>query len=207
MGVRDDQVLDGVLLAGDVADDPLAAAVLAAVRRDRLTLDVAAAGDRDDDVLVGDEVLVGHLAAGVVGDAGPALAGVLLLQLGQLVLDDREDAGRVGEDVLELGDLLDDREVLVLDLLALEGGQAGQSHVEDRLGLEVRQLEPRHQVRLGLLDVGRLADRLDDLVEVVEGDLEALEDVSPGPGLAEVELRAAPDDLAAVVDPVDRGRS
>ena len=88
VGVRDEQVLDGVLLARDVADDPLAAAVLAAVGVDRLALDVAAAGDRDHDVLVGDEVLVGHLAAGVVGDAGPALAGVLLLQLGELVLDD-----------------------------------------------------------------------------------------------------------------------
>ena len=83
VGVRDEQVLDRVLLARDVADDALAAAVLAAVRVDRLALDVAAAGDRDDDVLVGDEVLVGHLAAGVVGDAGPALAGVLALQLGR----------------------------------------------------------------------------------------------------------------------------
>ena len=89
VGVGDEQVLDRVLLAGDVADDPLAAAVLAPVGGDRLALDVAAAGDRDDDVLVGDEVLVGHLAAGVVGDPGPALAGVLALQLGQLVLDDR----------------------------------------------------------------------------------------------------------------------
>ena len=93
VGVGDEQVLDGVLLAGDVADDPLAAAMLATVGGDRLALDVAAAGDRDDDVLVGDQVLVGHLAAGVVGDAGPALAGVLLLQLGQLVLDDAERPG------------------------------------------------------------------------------------------------------------------
>ena len=52
------------------------------------------------------------------------------------------------------------------------------------------------------LDVGRLADRLDDRVEVVEGDLEALEDVGPGAGLAEVELGPPPDDLAAVVDVV-----
>jgi hypothetical protein len=74
VGVGHEQVLDGVLLAGDVADDALAAAVLATVGGDRLALDVAAAGDRDDDVLVGDEVLVGHLAAEVVGDPGPSLA-------------------------------------------------------------------------------------------------------------------------------------
>ena len=34
VGVGHEQVLDRVLLAGDVADDPLAAAVLAAVRGD-----------------------------------------------------------------------------------------------------------------------------------------------------------------------------
>ena len=113
-----------------------------------------------------------------------------------------EDARRVGEDVLELGDELDDREVLVLDLLALERGQAGEPHVEDRLGLELGQVEPRHEVGPGALDVGRLADRLDDRVEVVEGDLEALEDVGPGAGLAEVELGPAADDLAAMVDVV-----
>ena len=111
--------------------------------------------------------------------------------------------GRVGQDVLELGDELDDREVLVLDLLALEGGQAGEPHVEDRLGLELGQVEPGHQVGPGEVDVGRLADRLDDRVEVVERDLEALEDVGPGARLAEVELGPPPDDLAPVVEVVD----
>ena len=120
----------------------------------------------------------------------------------ELVLDDREDALRVGEDVLELGDLLDDREVLVLDLLALEGGQAGQPHVEDRLGLQLGQVEALHQVRLRRLGVGRLADRLDDRVEVVERLLEALEDVGPGARLAEVELGPPADDLAAMLDVV-----
>ena len=52
------------------------------------------------------------------------------------------------------------------------------------------------------LDVGRRADGGDDLVEVVEGDLEALEDVRPGARLLEVVLGPAPDDLAAVVDVV-----
>ena len=191
VGVGDEQVLDGVLLAGDVADDPLAAALLAAVGGDRLALDVAAAADRDDDVLVGDQVLVGHLPARVVDDPGPALAGVLALQLGQLVLDDRQDPAGVGQDVLELGDQLDHAQVLVLDLLALEGGQAGEAHVEDRLGLDLGQVEAAHQVGAGGLDVGRLADRPDHLVEVVEGDLEALEDVRPVAGLAAGRTRCA----------------
>ena len=55
----------------------------------------------------------------------------------------RQDARRVGEDVLELGDELDHREVLVLDLLALERGQAAQLHLEDGVGLDLGQLEAR----------------------------------------------------------------
>jgi len=131
-----------------------------------------------------------------------ALAGVLALQLDQLVLDDRQHARRVGQDVLELGDELDHQEVLVLDLLALEGRQAGQAHVEDGLGLPFRQVEALHEVRLGGVGVGRLANGLDDGVEVVEGLLEAFEDVGPVAGLAEIELGPAADDLAAMVDVV-----
>ena len=63
---------------------------------------------------------------------------------------------------------------------------------------------PKRVIRLvrAALDVGRLADRLDDRVEVVERDLEALEDVGPGARLLEVELGPPADDLAAVVDVV-----
>ena len=93
VGVGHEEAVDRVLLAGHVADDPLAAAALAPVGGHRLALDVAAPADRHDDVLVGDQVLVGHLAARVVDDARPALAGVLALELEQLVLDDRRGPG------------------------------------------------------------------------------------------------------------------
>ncbi len=56
---------DGVLLDRPGADDALAAARLAPVGDQRLALDVAAAGDGDDHVLVGDEVLVRELLVGV----------------------------------------------------------------------------------------------------------------------------------------------
>ena len=74
---RDEQVLDGVLLDRLRADDALAAADLAAIRRERLALDVAARRDRDHDVLVGDQVLVGQLAVRVALDPSQSDAGVL----------------------------------------------------------------------------------------------------------------------------------
>ena len=53
---------------------------------------------------------------------------------------------------------------------------------------------------VGLGGVLRAADDLDHLVDVVDGDLEALEDVLPGLGRVEVELGPADDDLVPVLD-------
>jgi len=66
------------------AADSLAAPPLRAVTGRLGALGVAAVGDRDRDVLFGDQVLVGHLA--VVGDdLGPPLVSELGDDLGQLV--------------------------------------------------------------------------------------------------------------------------
>ena len=62
---------------------------------------------------------------------------------------------------LELGQPVD-------DLLALERGQPAQLHVEDRVGLELVDLEQLHQAAAGLVDVGRAPDQRDHLVERVE---------------------------------------
>ena len=204
VGVGDEQVRDRVLLDRARADDALAAARLAPVRDQRLALDVAAARDRDDHVLVGDEVLVGELRVGVVLDARAALAGVLRSSSSLvLVLDDLQHAPRVGEDVLELGDELDDRDVLVLDLLALERGEAPQLHLEDRVGLDLGEPEPAHEVwrarrpRPPTRGWSRMtASRLSSAI------LRPFEDVGPVARLLEVELGAPPDDLAAPVDVV-----
>src|SRR4029078_1747210 len=92
--------------------------------------------------------------------------------------------------------------LLFLVLLPLQGGKTGEPHVEDRVRLQLGQVEPAHEVRSRDVDVGGFTDRPDPRVEVVEGDLQALEDVGPGARLAEVVLRPAPDDVAAVVDVV-----
>ena len=118
----------------------------------------------------------------------------------------RRDALRVGEDVLQLGDQLDHREVLVLDLLALERGQPSKLHLEDRVRLDLREREALHQVVARVLDVRRLADGADDRVEVVEGDLQSFEDVSPIARLLEVELGASANDFAAPLDVVLKDR-
>ena len=57
-------------------------------------------------------------------------------------------------------------------------------------------------LRPGLLGVLRAADHLDDLVEVVERDQQALDDVVALLGLAQLVARAPGDDVDLVVDVV-----
>ena len=118
-----------------------------------------------------------------VDDLGAALVAVLLLDL--LQLGDHH----LHQDLLAPQDLLQlrDERADLLDLgdqrVALEAGQLGEAHVEDRLGLPGRQVEARNEARLGRLGVLRRADEVDDRVDVVDGDLQALEDVHPVAGL------------------------
>ena len=60
--------------------------------------------------------------------------------------------------------------------------------------------EALDEAEAGDLAVAGLADELDDLVEVVEGDLEAEQDVLAGPGLLELEAGAPGHHVAAVGD-------
>ncbi len=200
--VGDEQVRHGILLDRARPDDALAAARLAPVGDEGLALDVAATRDGHHDVLVGDEVVVGELLVGAALDARATVLPVARVQLPELVADDLEDAPRVGQDVLELRDARDDRDVLVLDLLALERRQATQLHLEDGVGLDLGEPEAADEVGARGLHVRRLADGRDHGVEVVERGLEALEDVGAVTGLLEVELGAPAHDLATPVDVV-----
>ena len=156
-----------------------------------LALDVAALAEGHDHVLGGDEVLVGQLAVGIGLDARLSVVAVLALELDELVLDDDEHLARVGEQVLKLGNEPDDRLVLVLDLLALKGGEPAQLHLEDRVGLDLGEAEAAHEGGPRRVDVGRGADGGDHLVEVVEGDLQPFEDMGPLLGPRQVELASA----------------
>ena len=110
--------------------------------------------------------------------------------------------GARGEDALELLDRGADLLQLGLQLLDLEAGELGEAHVEDRVALLLAQAEPLPELGIRLGRVVRAPDDLDHLVDVVDGDLEALEDVLPRLRGVEVELGAADDDLVAVLDVV-----
>src|SRR6185503_4459513 len=99
-------------------------------------------------------------------------------QRGKVSLDQGEDLPRTSQDGLELGDQLDRRRVFLVDLVAFQAGEPAELHLEDRLGLRLGQPESFAQLadEQQLLPLVR-TDKLDDRVDVVVRDLEALEDV------------------------------
>ncbi len=87
--------------------------------------------------------------------------------------------------------------VLGLDLAALERSQPAQRQIEDRLRLQLREPELRHQTGARGLGILRRANQLDHRVEVPERDQQAFEDMQPRLGLAQLELRAPRQHAAA----------
>ena len=72
---------------------------------------------------------------------------VHLLDLEHLLFDHVVDEAFAGQEALEIGDALEQIPMLLLDLVALEGGEVAQAQVDDRLGLLLAEPEPGHQTR------------------------------------------------------------
>src|SRR3974377_2271844 len=91
---------------------------------------------------------------------------------------------------------------LLPDEQDLEGGEAVDLQLEDRVGLLGVELEPRHDLLGGVRLAVRLPNQLDDLVERVEDGLEALEDVDGLLERGELVLEPLRDDLEPEVQEV-----
>ena len=84
---------------------------------------------------------------------------------------------------------------LVEYLLLFETRKPAYGHLRDVIRLNVRKPEPRTEPLLTLGNVSRGLHDVDDLIDVVESYLQALQYVSAFLSLAKIELRAAGDDL------------
>jgi len=199
MGRRDEEMLDPVVFLLMRGDHALAAAALPSVRRDGEPLDVAGMGHGDDHVLFGDQVLDRELAL-IGDDLGAPLVAETVGQLRQLFLQDLHPPRLGREDLLAFLDELADVLQLLLELRDLEGGEPGQPHVEDFGRLLLRQLEPLAQRRVGARRVLRFLDELDHFVDMIDGDLQAFEDVLAVLRALQLELGAQCDDGVAMFD-------
>ena len=122
-----------------------------------------------------------------------AVVAVLGHDLGELVLMISRWRSSRGQDRVVLGDLGLEFGVLVLDLLAFQGGEPAQLHVQDGLGLDLVDVQQLHQAVAGRFDGGGRADQGDDLVERVQRLEQAAQDVRSLLRLAQP-VPGAPDD-------------
>ena len=135
-----------------------------------------------------------------VHDDGAARVAEAVLDVDGFFGHDIQAALFAGQDVLEILDTGGQFLALILEFLAFQGGQAAQRHIQDGLGLDVRQGELLDQVGLGGLDGLRVANDINHLVDHRESLEQAFQDVHAGFGFGQLELGAAGDDHQAVGD-------
>ena len=131
---RGEHLLHEVLFFRGHPDDPARPTPLQPVGFQGLALDVVIVGHADHHVHVRDEVLSLKLLGFPARDPGAPRVAILLFHLQQFRAHRRHDQLRpsrcgVAQHLLIPGDVLDQQFVLFLNLLALQRGQALQSHL------------------------------------------------------------------------------
>ena len=181
---------------------------VAALVGERARLDVvalrrahpAAGGQHHGHRLVGDEArLIDRLGRLALDDLGAPLVAIRFRIGADLGGDELPELRLALQQRLELLALSRERLLLLADSHLLEPGQMPQARVEDLLGLLIGELEALHQQRLGLV---LAADDTDHLVQIEEGDEQAIEDVQPLADLVQAVLQAARDGRGAEFEPL-----
>ena len=140
--VRDEELVDPVVFLRGCGLLAAPAALLRAVFAQGLALDVAGVAERDHHVGGGDQVFGGEVLRAVFHHAAAGAQLVLaefLLDGGEFVANDDRYTLGLGQDVEQVFDDRHDFLVLGHDLVLLQAGQALQAHLQNFLGLRVRQ--------------------------------------------------------------------
>ena len=174
----DKHLLHKILLPAGHSGDAPAAAALGLVGFHILPFHISIVGQGDDTVLHRDQVLNVHLPAHRL-DLGAALVLIFLPDHRQLVPDDTVNLSLVGQDLVEFPDPLQQLLKFLLDLDPFQTGQLSQTHGNNGLRLDFGQPKPLHQgAAPGRLVLGRPQNG-DHLVDKVQGDLQAFQDMLP----------------------------
>ena len=125
---------------------------------------------------------------------------MLLGDLGELVADEGAQLFRIFQDLGELRDRCFQLAALLLELNSTESRQPAERHLEDVVGLDLRELEDFHQPGASVGRVVRCPDDRDHVVDVENGDQQAFDQMETFLGLGAGELRPAPGYLVAVLE-------
>ena len=169
-----------------------AALGLSGILADGSPLDVARLRQSKDALLLLNEVLNVDLVLHVL-NLGLAVIAELLGNGGEFFLQDLTHQTFVGPYPVEVSDPLFQLLVLALQLLPVQALQRLQAHIQNGLCLNIVQTEAFHQLLFGVI-IGT-ADDLDDLIDVVLGDQQTLQQMRPLLSLFQIVAGPADDDL------------
>ena len=161
---------------------------------------IAIVVDGHPDILLGQEIRRGERTFGAIDNLGATGVGVFFAQRQQLLFDDAQNLGGVGQQFFQVLDALLKFVKLILELLALQGGQTAQLQVENRLRLHFREFEVFDQVAARRIDTLAMANSVNHLVQNIEGMEQAFDNVGALFGLGELKFRAATHNLFAMLD-------
>ena len=169
-----------------------AALGLSGILADGSPLDVARLRQSKDALLLLNEVLNVDLVLHVL-NLGLAVIAELLGNGGEFFLQDLTHQTFVGQYPVEVSDPLFQLLVLALQLLPVQALQRLQAHIQNGLCLNIVQTEAFHQLLFGVI-IGT-ADDLDDLIDVVLGDQQTLQQMRPLLSLFQIVAGPADDDF------------
>ncbi|MNE55889.1 hypothetical protein D3C80_1507570 [compost metagenome] len=134
MGVAHEEMLHKILILGIHSDYTASAPLLAAVRADRQTFNVAGVCNRNNDLFTRNQILIQNTFF-THRNFSPAFVGIFIADFLQLVADNLQDKMLVSQNFLVLGNFGYQLVIFVLDLLPFQSGQALHPHIEDSLCL------------------------------------------------------------------------
>ena len=135
-----------------------------------------------------------------LGEQGASRCAESLSDLLELLGDELADAGGIGQNALEVGDLGAQFVGFSLQLDPAELGQSAKPQLQDVLGLQLAQVEDIDEPRAGLIAVVALANDLNDLVNIQDRDQQTLDEVKPFTPAREPVLAAATNDREPMVE-------
>ena len=135
-------------------------------------------------------------------DLRTALVAILLLHLQQILLHDLLAALGVVEDLLQLSNELLQIVELLVELIDTQACQLTETHIYDGLRLKLVEFEAYFEVALSIGRGLAITDNVYHLVDIVDGDDQALEDVGTLLSLAQIVLGTTDGNIVAMLNEV-----
>ena len=203
---RRQKFLHIIVLGRVQGGDALAAALLLLVVFQRRPLHVAAAGQSDHHLVIGDEILDINAVEGFGHHFRTARRGEGVPDFRNFALHFAAQHIGIFQNGLVEFNLLQQVLVLVHELVALQTRQTLQAHVKNGAGLHLGEGKTLHQSRTRRIGIRRRTDERNHLVDVINGQPQTFQNMGAGFGLAQIEAGAPYDHLAAMIHKAGQSR-